>query len=151
MALLLSHPHKPRQQAAGFTLIEVMIVVGIIAILSAIALPSYRDYILRGQIVDATTGLEATRGRMEQYFQDNRTYANVGAFTAPCNATFGTFTVTCTTQTATTYTLQAVGSGATAGFTFTVNQQNTRTTDGPDGWGDCAGGPRWIVKKGDKC
>ena len=36
----------------GFTLIEIMVVVGIVAILSAIAYPSYRDYIVRGRLVD---------------------------------------------------------------------------------------------------
>ena len=38
----------------GFTLIEVMIVVAIVAILSAVALPSYNDYVTRGRIPDAT-------------------------------------------------------------------------------------------------
>jgi prepilin-type N-terminal cleavage/methylation domain-containing protein len=150
MARLLPHPRKPRQRAAGFTLIEVMIVVGIIAILSAIALPSYRDYILRGQIVDATTGLASQRGLMEQYFQDNRTYQDVAGFTAPCAATFGSFTVSCSARNATSYTLSAVGSGSTNGFTFTIDQTGARaTTVAPPGWGTCA--TRWVLKKGDGC
>jgi type IV pilus assembly protein PilE len=155
MSQLQQAPCASRQpsqrRSRGFTLIEVMIVVGIIAILSAIALPSYRDYILRGQIVDATTGLASLRARMEQYFQDNRTYADVGTFVAPCSATFGSFTVSCTgARNATAYTLQAVGSGSTTGFTFTVNQADTRaTTAAPSGWGTCA--TRWIVKKGTPC
>jgi prepilin-type N-terminal cleavage/methylation domain-containing protein len=133
----------------GFTLIEVMIVVAIIAILASIAVPSYRQYILRGQIVDATTGLSAQRARMEQYFQDNRTYVNTGGFTAPCAATYGAFNVTCTVQTATTFTLSAAGSGSTAGFTFTVNQADVRSTTAPTSWGSCA--TRWVLKQGAGC
>ena len=50
---------KLRRKAAGFTLVEVMIVVAIIAILAAIALPLYQDYIARSQ---ATAGLADIRG-----------------------------------------------------------------------------------------
>jgi type IV pilus assembly protein PilE len=157
MARLLPHPRKPRQRAAGFTLIEVMIVVGIIAILAAIALPSYRDYILRGQIVDATTALATFRGRMEQHYQDNRTYATVGAFVSPClvtdvdQRTVGSFVISCSAgPDATSYTLLATGSGQTADFRFTINQTGDRATPGaPTGWGTC--GTRWVVKKGDGC
>ena len=98
---------------SGFTLIEMMIVVGIIAILAAIAIPNYRDYVLRGQIVDATNGLSTFRANMERHFQDNRTYETVGAFTSPCllpaaQRTLGQFVVSCSAgPTATTYTLQA--------------------------------------------
>jgi type IV pilus assembly protein PilE len=144
----------PRQQ--GFTLIEVMITVAIIGILTMVAYPSYRDYLVRGQLVEASNGLATVRAQMERHFQDNRTYATVGAFTTPCAAaaatrTFGNFVVSCTAApTDTTFTLQAVGSGAANGFTFTVTQQDVRaTTAAPTGWSTCATG--WMLKKGQTC
>lgn len=151
---LIGRAARPRQR--GFTLIEVMITVAIVAILAAIALPSYRDYVLRGQVVDATNGLAGMRADMERYFQDNRTY--VGA-TAPCAAgtdasrTFGSFLLSCDgTPTATTFSIQAVGSGSTAGFTYKVDQTNQRSTtavSSGSGWSTCA--TAWVMKKGQAC
>lgn len=140
------------RHASGFTLIEVMIVVGIIAILAGIALPSYRDYILRGQLVDATNALATFRGNMERHFQDRRTYETSGDFKTPCELplaqrTVGDFVVSCSEVEPTTYTLQAAGSGSTAGFSYTVDEQDTRTSTTP--WGNC--GTRWILKRGQTC
>lgn len=151
-----------RQRSRGFTLIEVMITVAIVAILASIALPSYRDYVLRGQLVDATNLLSAGRANMERYFQDNRTYASVtvGGTTIypPCSnniavasRTQGSFVLTCTSD-ANGYTLTATGSGGTNGFTYTVNTTDTRSTTiaSPAPW--TAGSYTcWILKKGQSC
>ena len=45
----------------------------------ALAYPQYSAYLQRGRIIDATTKLSDFRIKMEQYFQDNRTYQNAGA------------------------------------------------------------------------
>jgi len=85
---------------------------------------------------------------MERHFQDNRDYRTVGSFTSPCAApaAAGRFAISCPTLTATTFTGQAVGSGPANGFTFTVNQQNTRaTTAAGSGWAVCATG--WTTKR----
>lgn len=151
-----------RRPAAGFTLIEVMITVAIIGILAAIALPSYRDYVIRGQLVDATNGLAATRANMERFYQDNRTYDNVTSngttFTTPCKDNsnnklkFGNFDVTCTAS-STAFLLTATGrsGGPVSGFVFTVDQRNNRTTTvtNVSGWNSC--GTDWITKKGQTC
>ncbi|HEV7914546.1 MAG TPA: type IV pilin protein [Albitalea sp.] len=148
---------KPaRMRPAGFTLIEMMITVGIVAILTAVAIPSYRDYAMRGQVVDATNALATFRGNMERHFLDNRTYQTSGVFVSPCLApveqrTFGSFVVTCSVgPNANDYVLMATGSGSLSAFSYTINQQDIRTTTGaPSGWGTCA--TRWIVKRGQAC
>ena len=148
----------PRRQL-GFTLIEIMIAVAIIGILAAVAIPSYRGYVLRGQISSAVTGLSTVRAQMERHFQDNRTYATVGSFVTPCDTTpatgrtFENFVVSCVgTPSATAYTLQAVGSGPANGFTYTINQADARATTAvaaSSGYATCTS--KWIVKKGDTC
>lgn len=147
--------------AAGFTLIEVMVTVAIVAILASLALPSYRDYVLRGQLVDGTNGLSAMRADMERFYQDNRSYLKTGSFVPPCTATstrtnvVGNFTLSCTTDpaaTSTTYTLQAVGSGPTTGFTFFVDQlgvQSTTIDSKVSGWSGC--NKAWVTKRGQAC
>ena len=97
----------------GFTLIELMIVVVIVAILAAIAIPSYSDYVTRGRVPDATSNLATKRVKIEQFFQDNRTYS--GATDCASDTTTSSyFNFSCTTATATAFTLQAVGKGAMA-------------------------------------
>ena len=154
-----AHASIKPTSGSGFTLIELMIAVAIVAILVAVALPSYRDYVIRGRLVDATNTLSAMRARMEQHFQDNRTYATVGAFTAPCaTATVvKEFTVICdatapaVAPTALVYTIRASGSGSTNGFVFTINQDATQTTAWPAAWGAAPAGNCWAMRKGDTC
>jgi type IV pilus assembly protein PilE len=133
----------------GFTLIEIMIVIAIIALLAGIGIPSYRDYVMRGQITTATADLADGRIRLEQYFQDNRTYQDNGLNLSPCPANSNLFDYTCTV-TASTYEIKAVGKGNVAGFTFTIDQANTKkTTTVPSGWNTSA--TCWITRKGDSC
>ncbi len=142
------------QRGKGFTLIELMVTVAIVGILVAIAYPSYRNYVLRGQVTNATTGLSAVAANMERYFQDNRTYLAANGFTPPCAAaaTYGTFQVSCPggPTDATHYTLQAVGSGSTAGMNYFIdqngNQSSTVSAGAPRGWTNCA--IAWETKAG---
>ncbi len=142
----------------GFTLIELMIAVAIVAILVAVALPSYRDYVLRGQLTDARNLLSATAARLEQFYQDNRHYGSSDSACGLAMPTNANFTFTCnwgaggapfgTNQ---AFVLQAQGTGGTAGFTFTINQRGEqRTTAVPAGWGtapvNC-----WVTRRGGVC
>jgi type IV pilus assembly protein PilE len=138
-----------RWAAKGFTLIEVMIVVAIIAILSAIALPAYRDYVLRGQLSDARNQLSGWAARMEQFYQDNRNY---GASGAACGVVIGNttyFTYSCT-NTGQAYALTATGTGSTTGFTYTVNQGSVRSSTMSAAWGGTTHAC-WITRRGEAC
>lgn len=71
----------------GFTLIELMIVVAIIGILAAVALPAYQDYIARAQVSEAFTSVEGAKTAIAEYAQSNAAYP--GAATIPTNASLG--------------------------------------------------------------
>ncbi len=58
----------------GFTLVEMMIVVAIIGILAAIAIPAYQDYTEKARISGAISDIAAMGTIIEQYFQENRRY-----------------------------------------------------------------------------
>ena len=142
--------------ARGFTLIEVMVAVAIVAILATVAYPAYTDYIVRSKIAEAVGQLSDMRVKMEQYFLDNRTY--VGACAAgtvaplPASPQVKYFTFTCPTLTATTYTIQADGVAAQGmtGFTYTIDQANNRaTTSVKTGWSLTAN--CWVLKKDGSC
>lgn len=137
------------KEQTGFTLVELMIVVAVVGILATVAIPSYRDYLIRGRIPEATANLAGKRVQMEQFYQDNRTY--VGATTiCPDTATSQYFDFTCTGATATAYTLTATGKNSMAGFTYTIDQSNAKaTTAVPSDW--TVNATCWVTGKGGVC
>ena len=80
--------------ARGFTLIEMMIAVALVAILAAIAMPNYNNYVRRGQLSEAFTALSDMRVKMEQHYQDNKFYgAAVNSTTCPTLSGYSAFPV----------------------------------------------------------
>ena len=137
----------------GFTLIEIMVTVAIIAILVAIGYPSYADYVRRGRITEAISGLSSMRVTMERFFQDNRTYTGgCPAAALPPNTAYFTYSCTTTAGPPAGYTVTATGASTMAGFVYTIDQNNIRRTTlaGTTGWnGD--GSACWVMKKDGSC
>lgn len=149
---------KRRERAAGFTLIELMIVVAIIAILAAIALPIYSNYITRSKLTEAQNWLSQLRVSMEQYYQDNRSYAGSASGTTtscgvsmPTSPTVKYFTFTCALNGTTGYTITATGNAGTqtANFTYTIDNSNNRgTTSVNSDWYAVPQTNCWVTNKG---
>lgn len=125
----------------GFTLVELMIVVVVIGILASIGIPSYNDYVTRGKLAEGTSALADGRIKMEQFFQDNRTYAS-----GTCPPATANFTYACSDLSASTYLITATGTGNLSVFSYSINQDNTKSSATPWGSGAC-----WVTKKGDTC
>ncbi|OAM52123.1 hypothetical protein A7981_01135 [Methylovorus sp. MM2] len=133
----------------GFSLIELMIVVVIVVILSAIAIPSYSNYVIRAKVTEATSELATKRVQMEQYYQDNRQYAQTA--TACADSQSANFSFTCVAD-ANTYTITATGKNAISGFTYTIDQANVKTSNitSPADWASTSSNC-WVTKQGGAC
>lgn len=146
------------RQSRGFTLIEVMIVVAIVAILAAVAIPSYNDYLRRGSLPEAFTFLSNYRVQLEQYYQDHRNFGTAGG---DCFGTWGTartspagasnFQFSCTTTAAGDgYTLTATGVGAhSTGHNYSLTEANAKGTTRFKG-SNVSGKACWLVR-GSEC
>lgn len=119
-----------------------MAVVAIIGIIAAIAMPGYTDYVKRGKAAEATSDLANGRVKMEQFFQDNRTYAN-----GPCPASGKYFTYACDSD-ATTYTITATNRESDmTGFSFSIDQNNAKTST----FDGATGATCWLTSKNGSC
>ena len=101
----------------GFTLIEVMIVVAIVGILSAIAMPSYTEYIRRGHRADARAGLL----QAQQWLERAATATGVYPTALPA-------TLTWANDSAKRYTI-CIGGATTSAFTLTATPKGAQVGD----------------------
>lgn len=118
------------QKHRGFTLVEMMIVVAILGILAAIALPAYQRYVIEARRADAMAGLMDLQAQQERWRVNNTTYAALSNLTTPPSG-FYTFTVTDNTLTGYTLTATAITGTTQANDTgctvLTVNAANIKT------------------------
>jgi len=109
-----------RKGEKGFTLIELMIVVAIIGILAAIAIPQFAQMRIRSFNAAAQTDLRNAMTAQEAYFADSQTYASSTALLTPTAVGFATTTnvTTSVTGTANTgYSMNSIHSAGTSTYT----------------------------------
>ena len=101
------------RRARGFSLIELMIVIVIVGVLSAIAWPSYQQYVQRGNRAAAQSFMMTIAQRQEQYILTNRAYApTIAALNlTPPPETIGRYNFDFESTTAATYVVRATPQG----------------------------------------
>lgn len=123
-----------KHHSKGFTLIEIMIVVAIIGILSAIALPSYNEYIRRGHRAEARTGLLQAQQWLERAATATGTYPLGTAFPATLGKVpSDRYDITLVSTTGAAYALTATPKGAQAGDkcgNYTLDHTGLRGANG---------------------
>ena len=125
----------------GFTLIELLVTVAIIAILSTIALTSYREQVIKSRRAAAAVCLQERAQFMERYFSTNLSY--LGAEAAQCDDVLEYYRIAFSEgPTARAFTLSATPEGSqetddTKCATLTVNEQGTRTSSGSGTLAEC--------------
>jgi type IV pilus assembly protein PilE len=133
-----------KMRERGFTLMELMITVAIVAILAAIALPSFLGQLSKSRRADGQQALVAVAQNMEKYFTENSRYTTAaGNATCPGAAVvvtpspeqFYAITAVCTDNTfALTATAQGAQAGDTHCATLTYNQLQTKGGTNTDCW-----------------
>jgi type IV pilus assembly protein PilE len=108
------------RQHRGFTLIELMIVVGVIAVLAAIAIPNYLEQSRKGRRAEAARAVGEYQLAMERWRAENPSYADCspkpcGSGAYPATPTSDNYTMTPGTPTATAYSISAAPTGKQAG------------------------------------
>jgi type IV pilus assembly protein PilE len=159
-------PQKPRSARSGctalsarwrrgFTLVELMVAVAIVAIIAAIAYPQYTDSVRRSRLVEATGALTTARVRLEQYYQDNRNYGSSATGCGVAAPTGDNFSYSCTWGSSgsdQTFLLTATGNASVglSDTSYTTNQDNLQQTTAFPG---ASGLPVncWLRRQGDTC
>lgn len=107
------------RHAAGFTLLELMIAVAVVGILAAIAIPSYRQYVIRSNRSAAEQYMLSISNAQEQYRLDNRAYAaSMTELSMP----------TTTPELGNNYSFAI--SAVPPGYVITATAQNAQASDG---------------------
>ena len=114
--------HACARKRGGFTLIELMITVAVIAILAAIALPSYTQYVIRSKRSAAQAQMMDIANRQQQFLIANRSYADRAALTASGYAL--------PSEVSSNYSYDVTVTTGVPGFTLTFTPLGTQASDG---------------------
>jgi len=137
MRTRIGHPHR------GFTLVELMVAVAILAIIMAVAIPSYSDYVVRANRGEGKVAVLQTAQALERCFTRHNAYdAGACNLTFPIDSENDWYQVTVDDRTATTFTLTAAPQGTQATRDaecggFTVTQTGLRGITGTGTVQDC--------------
>lgn len=113
----------------GFTLIELMIVVAIIGILAAIAIPNFMNYQCKAKQSEAKSNLGNIRSMEEAYYAEYDTYAGVATVGFETKGGAGRYTYTLTTGNTTGYTATATATINTQADNWSINSTGTLTNN----------------------
>lgn len=133
-----AHPCKPvaRRFARGFTLVELMVVVAIVAILASVALPSYQDSVRKSRRAQAKADLVEFAQGLERFHSVNNTYAGyvLPFAVSPRSGGPAQYNLAVGGLAGTTFLLTATPTGAQTDDScgaLTVNQAGVKTSVGP--------------------
>ena len=120
-----------KQVQKGFTIIELMIVVAIIGILAAVALPAYQDYTIRARVTELIVAAAAAKNTVTENMQNNPAISTGRAL----GATIGVSgRVTAATLDDTSGVITVQGTAATVGTAVTITLTPTIQADGKVTW-----------------
>lgn len=140
------------RRARGFTLIELLIVVAIVGILSAIAVPQYRDYVIRARLTEAFTGLGGVQTAAEEFWNNKHTYEQFDQGTPSRMPTAENFDFSLVSADDSAFVVKAVGKNQMVGFSYSIDQNGNRktiSTPNDNAWG--TSDSCWIDRKGSTC
>lgn len=121
---IVTHPYPSvRPDSRGFTLIELMITVAIVAILASVAYPSYQQYIIRGKRAAAQAEMMDIANRQQQFLLSDRSYAS--------KTTLEASGYNLPSEVSRNYSYDiSVPSGAVPTFTITFTPKGAQASDG---------------------
>lgn len=136
----------------GFSLIELMAALTITAIIAALAVPAYNSYITRSYLTEGFNGLSNYALAMQQYYQDQGSYANAGACGVATTAT-NHFGYACALSNADqSFTITATSNGTDGltanGYVFTITDGNAQTTTAYTGAAVALPQNCWMTRAG---
>jgi type IV pilus assembly protein PilE len=133
-------------RSRGFSLIELMIVVVVVAVLAAIAVPAYRQYLLRTHRAEGMAAILSVAAAQEKFYVQNNTYADDDALTdappdglgIPATTENGYYTLAITDGDTDSFSVTATAAGTqtadTDCTTFTINQAGQKSATSASCW-----------------